>query len=158
MTLVDHMEEIERKRGTMEGEGDRKMVKKEMKTLREDRNMDGFQMEWKIRRIAALASCLLARSLVFWFQLWASLSVSLPTSNPGFLQTCSSHRFTPRILSNKNTISSTYGWKKARGCDCFNPEWHTVWLQTRLKPQVSNPNLVNVRIALTDKTPLFPNI
>lgn len=64
MTLVDHMEEIERKRGIMKGEGDRKMVKKEMKALREDRNMDGFQMEWKIRRIAALASCLLARRLV----------------------------------------------------------------------------------------------
>lgn len=60
ITVVDHMEEKERKRGTMKGERGKNMGEKELKTVKDiNRNMDGFQMEWKIRKIAALASCLL---------------------------------------------------------------------------------------------------
>lgn len=126
------------------------MVKKGNESIKKDRNMDGFWVERKIRRVTALASCLLARMLLVWFQLW----VSLCHSNYQF-RILTNHAISLRILSNKNKIRLTCWWKKARGCDCFYPERHTVWLQTHLKPQVSNLNLVNVRIGLTDKTP-FP--
>lgn len=128
MTLVDHIEAIEQKRGTMKGEkeGGRKMVKKEMKTVTGIKR--GQEYGWIPDGTENKKDhCISQLQDGCWFDSsFGPLSVSLPTINAGFLQTCSSRHFTPRILSNKNAISSTYGWKKARGCDCFNPEWHTV--------------------------------